>query len=48
MGDEQMQEMAVDETPARTPPKKWHWLFQVFGFLGFVAVAIAAVIILNL
>lgn len=46
MGDEQMQEMAVDETPARTPPKKWHWLFQVFGFLGFVAVAIAAVVYL--
>ena len=43
MGDEQIQEMTMEEAPARAPSKKWQWLFQVFGFLGFVAVAIAAV-----
>ena len=43
MGDEQIQEMAMEEASARAPSKKWQWLFQVFGFLGFVAVAIAAV-----
>ena len=46
MGDEQMQEMTVDEVPARAPSKKWQWLFQVLGFLGLVAVAVAAVVYL--
>ena len=46
MGDEQMQEMTVDGAPVRTPSKKWQWLFQVFGFLGFVAVAVAAIVYL--
>ena len=46
MGDEQMQEMAMDEAPARAPSKKWQWLFQMFGFLGFVAAAVAAVVYL--
>ena len=43
MGDGEMQEMVMEEAPARAPSKKWQWLFQVLGFLGFVAVAVAAV-----
>lgn len=41
MGDEQ--DVAMETAPVRAPSKKWRWLFQVFGFLGFVAVAVAAV-----
>lgn len=43
MGDEEMQGMTIDETAIREPSRKWQWLFQVLGFLGFVAVAAAAV-----
>lgn len=41
VGDEQ--DVAMEAAPARAPSKKWQWLFQVLGFLGFVAVAVAAV-----
>lgn len=41
MGDEQ--DVAMETAPVRAPSKKWQWLFQVLGFLGFVAVAVAAV-----
>ena len=46
MGDEQAQNVAVGGTEAREPSRKWQWLFQVLGFLGFVAVAVAAVVYL--
>lgn len=46
MGDEQMQ--TVMEETAREPSKKWQWLIQVIGFLGFVGVAAAAVAYLPL
>ncbi len=46
MGDEQFQEMPMNGEPVRAPSKKWQWLFQVLGFLGFVAVAVAAVVYL--
>ncbi len=45
MDEEQMQDLALEEPP-RPRSKKWQWLFQVFGFLGFVAVAAAAVVYL--
>ena len=45
MDEEQMQASALEENP-RPRSKKWQWLFQVFGFLGFVAVAAAAVVYL--
>ncbi len=41
VGDEQ--DVAMEAAPVRAPSKKWQWLFQVLGFLGFVAVAVAAV-----
>lgn len=44
MGDEQ--DMAVESAAAQEPSRKWQWLFQVLGFLGFVAVAVAAVVYL--
>ena len=46
MGDEQVQDMAMSGVAVHTPSKKWQWLFQVLAFLGFVAVAVAAVVYL--
>ena len=45
MDEEQMQDLIIEEPP-RPRSKKWQWLFQVFGFLGFVVVAAAAVVYL--
>ncbi len=42
MTDEGLRAEAGEETP-RAPSRKWQWLFQVLAFLGFVAVAVAAV-----
>ena len=43
MDEEQVRDTMLDDTELQEPPKKWQWLFQVFGFLGFVGVVAAAV-----
>ena len=43
MGEEQAQASAVSGAAPKEQPKKWQWLFQIFVFLGLVAVAVAAV-----
>lgn len=46
MDEEQLQELALEESVPRESSRKWQWLFQVIGFLGFVGVAAAAVMYL--
>ncbi|MBR1761684.1 MAG: FtsQ-type POTRA domain-containing protein [Schwartzia sp.] len=43
MDEEQVRGAALGGTEVHETPRKWQWLFQVFGFLGLVAVAVAAV-----
>ena len=43
MDEEQLQDLALEDSAPRESSKKWQWLFQVLGFLGFVGVVAAAV-----
>ena len=43
MDEEGVRGPASADAKAREPSPKWQWLFQVFGFLGLVAAAVAAV-----
>lgn len=46
MDEEQLQNLPMETAEPREPSRKWQWLFQVLAFLGFVAVAAAAVVYL--
>ncbi len=43
MEEEQLQSTAAGPAEVRETSRKWQWLFQILGFLGFVTVAVSAV-----